>query len=321
MIKTLSIMKKITFVINGTLRNISSIKKRITESFEKDFDIDLKISSFRTDSMNIAEQGINEGSDYVIGVGGDGTMNEVVNGVMRIPKQKRENLIVGLFPTGSGNDFARTMKLSSHADKLKSYILNNLFTQIDIGKIECDKVNGGKTIRYFNNIADTGLGGEVTNKLANSRKLLGPTFTYFKSSIASFITYKKKRIKFTSPNFSWEGAILILCLANANYFGSGLGIAPHAKFDDGKIAVVIAGDVTLFDYLKNIPKIRKKEFLKHPGIIYNEVESCEIEPLDDNCLIETDGEVAGKLPLKLNVLKKELKVLSPINTINKNISL
>jgi len=311
-------MKKITFVINGTLRNISSIKKRIVENFERDFEISLKVSSYRTDSMNLAENGIKEGSDYIISVGGDGTMNEVVNGVMRIPKYQREKLIVGLLPTGSGNDFARTMKLSSHAVKLKNYILDNLFTHIDIGKIECRKINGEPTTRYFNNIADAGLGGEVTNKLSNSKKLLGPTFTYFKSSVTSFITYKKKRIRFSSPQFSWEGAILILCLANANYFGSGLGIAPHAKYDDGKMAVVIAGEVSLFDYLKNVPKIRRTQFLDHPGIIYNEVESCEIEPLDDNCLIETDGEVAGKLPLKLSVLNKELKLLSPINACNKN---
>ncbi|MDQ7817770.1 MAG: diacylglycerol kinase family lipid kinase [Melioribacteraceae bacterium] len=304
-------MKKISFVINGLLKNINSRTKEIELLLGKDFNISYHISQRSTDSIDLSRKCIEEGTDYIIGIGGDGTLNEVINGVMLSDKKKRKNVKVGLLPTGSGNDFAKTMKLDSEVLTLKNLIESEQSVSIDIGKIECKDNNGNDAIRYFNNIADVGLGGEVVVKVNKSSKIFSPTFRYLKSSVEAFFTYRKKRIRFTSPHFVWEGAVLILCLANANYFGSGLGIAPHAQVDDGKMAVVIAGEISLFDYLRNLSRIRNKEIINHPGIIYKEVESCTIEPIEDNLLIETDGELAGILPLKMSVLNKEIEFLSP----------
>ncbi len=303
-------MKKISFVINGLLKNINSRKKEIELLLGNEFDISFHVSQRSTDSINLSQECIENGTDYIIGVGGDGTLNEVINGAMLSEKEKRKNVKVGLLPTGSGNDFAKTMKLNTEVFFLKDLIQNDRTVSIDVGKIECKNQNGNNIIRYFNNIADVGLGGEVVVKVNKSSKIFSPTFRYFKSSVEAFFTYRKKKIKFTSPHFTWEGAVLILCLANANYFGSGLGIAPHAKVDDGKIAVVIAGEISLFDYLRNLSRIRNKEVINHPGILYQEVESCTIEPLEDNLLIETDGELAGKLPLNMEVLHNEINFLA-----------
>jgi YegS/Rv2252/BmrU family lipid kinase len=303
-------MKKISFVINGLLKNINSRTKEIELLLGKDFDLSFHISQKSTESIDLSHKCIDAGTDYIIGIGGDGTLNEVINGVMLSEKTKRQNVKVGLLPTGSGNDFAKSMNLDSKVSTLRELIERESAVPIDIGKIECKDNNGNDSVRYFNNIADVGLGGEVVVKVNKSSKLFSPTFRYLKSSVEAFFTYKKKRIKFTSPNFTWEGAVLILCLANANYFGSGLGIAPHAKVDDGKMAVVIAGEISLYDYLRNLSRIRNKEVLNHPGIIYQEVESCTIEPIEDNLLIETDGELAGNLPLKLSVLNKEINFVA-----------
>lgn len=304
-------MKKISFIINGLLRNINSRTKEIELLLSKDFDISFHISQKSSGSISLSQKAVEEGTDYIVGVGGDGTLNEVINGVMLTDKSKRQNVKVGLLPTGSGNDFAKSMNLDSEVSSLKRLIENESSVSIDIGKIECKDTEGNDTIRYFNNIADVGLGGEVVVKVNKSSKLFSPTLRYFKSSVEAFFTYKKKKVRFTSPHFSWEGAVLILCLANASYFGSGLGIAPHAEVDDGKIAVVIAGEISLFDYLKNLSRVRNKEIINHPGIIYQEVESCTIEPIEDNLLIETDGELAGNLPLRMSVLNKEIEFLSP----------
>lgn len=304
-------MKKISFVINGLLKNINSRTKEIELLLGKDFNISYHISQRSTDSIDLSRKCIDDGTDYLIGIGGDGTLNEVINGVMLSDKMKRKNVKVGLLPTGSGNDFAKTMKLDSEVLTLKNLLENEQAVRIDIGKIECKDIYGNDSTRYFNNIADVGLGGEVVVKVNKSSKIFSPTFRYLKSSVEAFFTYRKKRIRFTSPHFTWEGAVLILCLANANYFGSGLGIAPHARVDDGKIAVVIAGEISLFDYLRNLSRIRNKEIINHPGILYKEVESCTIEPVEDNLLIETDGEIAGNLPLKMSVMNKEIEFIAP----------
>lgn len=306
-------MKKISFVINGLLKNINSRTKEIELLLAKDFNISYHISQKSADSISLSRKCIEEGTDYIIGIGGDGTLNEVINGIMLAEKSKRKNVKVGLLPTGSGNDFAKSMNLDDHVSTLRNLIEKDQSVYIDIGRIECKDNQGNDTVRYFNNIADVGLGGEVVVKVNKSSKMFSPTFRYLKSSVEAFFTYRKKRVRFTSSHFSWEGAVLILCLANANYFGSGLGIAPHARVDDGKMAIVIAGEISLFDYLRNLSRIRNKELINHPGILYQEVESCTIEPVEDNLMIETDGEIAGKLPLKLSVLNKEVDFLAPKN--------
>jgi len=85
----------------------------------------------------------------------------------------------------------------------------------------------------------------------------------------------------------------------------------HAKVDDGKISITLAGNVSLIDYLKYLSKIRKGEFIPHPELYYKEVDCCTIEPIGEPCLIETDGEMIGKLPLKAVMFKNELNFLAP----------
>ncbi|MCX8011293.1 MAG: diacylglycerol kinase family lipid kinase, partial [Ignavibacteria bacterium] len=287
-------MKKITFIMNGLLKRKDKLKQEIENFFRNEFHVEYLVTEKEKHATELSTSSINNKTDYLIAVGGDGTMNEVINGVMNVAKESRHNLIIGQLPIGSGNDFARTMKNTSSISRLLSLIKNQNAVEIDIGKLEYVNLNDKIESRFFNNISDIGLGGEVVKKVNESKMLLGPTLTFFFASVKAFFSYKRKKIKLTSADFCWEGKILLLCLANACYFGSGLCIAPHAKVNDGKIAVVIAGDIKLSDYLKNLSNIRKGKFIEHNEISYKEVSSCSIEPIDDNCLVEMDGELVGK---------------------------
>lgn len=131
-------------------------------------------------------------------------------------------------------------------------------------------MKGEDAVRYFNNIADICLGAEVAKRVNEGKKIYGPNFDFFKATVLGFLNYKRKQLKIESENFNWSGRLLILCLANGKYFGSGLGIAPHAKVNDGKLAITLAADVSLMDYLKNLSKIRKGLFIQHPQIFYKE---------------------------------------------------
>jgi diacylglycerol kinase (ATP) len=143
-------------------------------------------------------------------------------------------------------------------------------------------------------------------------KTYGPNIAFFSATLTTFLSYKKKKVKITSNEFNYEGNVLTLCLANAKYFGSGLGIAPTANVSDGKISLTLAGDVSLTDYLKNVFKIRKCKQLNHPRINYSEVESCSIEPIGTPCLIEADGELIGKLPAKAKMIHHAINFLTRI---------
>lgn len=305
-------MKKIHFVINGRFKHTERTIKEIEDAFGDEFLVWVSVTNGNGHAIELSRNAVLSGTDYLIAAGGDGTMSEVVNGIMRVPKSERENLIVGLLPVGSGNDFARTMKLSKKLSDLYELLKNNSTTPIDIGKLEYKKINGEDAVRYFTNITDIGLGAEVAKRVNEGKKIYGPNFDFFKATVLGFLNYKRKQLKIESENFNWCGRLLILCLANGKFFGSGLGIAPHAKVNDGKFAITIAAEVSLLDYLKNLARIRKCLPVDHPQIIYKEVESCSIEPIGTECLVEADGEMIGKIPLKASILHKEIKFLSSI---------
>ena len=305
-------MKKIYFVLNGRLKHAGHTQKEIHNIFDNEFSVTVAITSGNGNAIALSKNAVIDGTDYIIAAGGDGTMSEVVNGIMLVEKEKRDNLIVGLYPLGSGNDFSRTMKLSKKLNDLYELIKQNSVMKTDIGKLEYKKMNGEDGVRYFNNIADIGLGAEVAKRVNEGKKIYGPNFDFFKATLLGFINYKRKKLNIESGEFKWTGSLLILCIANGKYFGSGLCIAPHAKVNDGKFSITLAGNVSLFDYLKNIFRIRAGKFIDHPELYYKEFEGCTIEPVGEPCLIEADGEMIGKIPLKVEILKNEINFLSKI---------
>lgn len=305
-------MKKITFVLHGKHLRKHKIQYEADKHLGNEYVTDYFITKSSKSAEDFAEKIANSGTDYLIAVGGDGTMHEVINGIMHVPKVQRENLITGLLPVGSGNDFARTLKLSGKISYLHKLITHNSVIDLDVGKIECSALDGKETTVYFNNIAGVGLDAEVAKRVNEGNKIYGPNIAYYTATIKSFLNYRKKQIKVSSADFNYEGNVLLLSFANAKYFGSGLGIAPHAKINDGKMALTLAGDVSLFDYLKNVGTIRKCVKVNHPQINYAEAESMTIEPIGEPCFIEADGELIGKLPLKATMLHKEIKFLTEV---------
>ena len=303
-------MKKIFFVLNGRLKNIARTKIVIHKMFGWEYYVSIAVTDGSEDATRLSKQAVLDGTDYLIAAGGDGTMSEVVNGIMLVEKGKRENLIVGLYPLGGGNDFARTMNLSKNLSDLYQLIEQNSVRKIDIGKLEYKKRNGEDSVRFFNNIADVGIGAEVAKRVNEGKKMYGANFDFFKATLISFLKYKRKKIRLEADGFKWNGSLLVLCISNGKYFGSGLGITPQAKVDDGKFSLTLAGEVSLWDYLKNIFRIRKCEVLNHPGIIYADVSECKVEPEGEPCLIEADGEMIGTIPLKATILKNELNFLA-----------
>jgi YegS/Rv2252/BmrU family lipid kinase len=306
-------LKKIHFVVNGRFKHTERKIREIEETFGEEFLVWTSVTKGNGHAIELSMNAVLGGTDYLIAAGGDGTMSEVINGIMQVEKSKRENLIVGLYPFGSGNDFARTLKLSKKLSDLKELLKSGSAAPIDVGKLEYINMRGQNAVRYFNNIADIGLGAEVAKRVNEGKKIYGPNFDFFKATVLGFLKYKRKQLRIISGEFNWSGKMLILCLANGKYFGSGLGISPQAKIDDGKFSITLAAGVSLFDYLKNLARIRKCLPIDHPQIMYMETGSCVIEPVGAKCLIEADGEMIGRIPLKASMLHKEINFLMPIS--------
>lgn len=316
-------MKKVAFLINKVIKRYRQIVSDIEAEFMYSTDCKLFISEKAGHIKELASEAVREGYDYLIVVGGDGTINEVINGIASRCKIKDElnsdsfdweairKIKIGLLPAGSGNDFARYHQLKYDIKYLKFLIEKDKVKALDIGyTIFTDKQNQ-LVERFFANITDVGMGGHTVQHMDRHKVgWLGSNLNYTKAILSSFITYDKSTIKWTSDQDSWQGKIMSMVVANGKYFGSGLAVAPDAKMDDGKFTLVTLGNITMVDYLKNLGKVKNGESIAHKEVSYTEAKEVTIEPLDGKELpIDMDGDFVGYCPMTLKCIPKAISFL------------
>lgn len=293
-------MQKIGFVVNGK----KGRKKRLLREFDKfkeqlsAFEVNVQETSGMGDATAIAMEMASSGYTHVIAVGGDGTLNETVNGVK---KSARPNCKVGMLTYGTANDFARTVAAPKSLRHLLESIQNDSFETLDLGLIE-QKIGDIKYTRYFINIADLGIGAEVVKKVNGSSKFFGGNFTFFQAIVRTFFSYKNQPVKCEADRWQWEGKMNSLVIANGKYFGSGMCIAPEADPADGQFSILICGDISLLDYLRNVRQIRKGHIIKHKKAEYKTARSLKITSPSIHCFIEADGEFVGGVPVTVSII-------------------
>ena len=141
-------------------------------------------------------------------------------------------------------------------------------------------------------------------------KIFPGNFNYFLAIVSTFFTYKKKQIKVTFGNETWEGKILNYVIANAKYVGNSIGIAPHADISSGSFAITNIGNISLWDYFKNIGKAKKCQKINHLEVHYSHLEKVFIENKDEMPLtFEMDGEFVGYAPVTLTVIPQKVYFL------------
>ncbi len=294
-------MKTIAIIANRKHKKAVQLKNRLAQILPENFQVYDKLADRQGHATELALEAVNENADYIIAAGGDGTLNEVVNGIMQASPEKREKLVLGLFPQGTGNDFARTAGIPKSLDELALSITNEKHRKIDIGFVEFMGGDGTMQSRYFDNVAEIGVGAKAVEIVNKSSKTLGSTLTFFLGVVRAFLGYKQQSVRIKAEDFQWVGKIVAVCVANGRYFGSGLGIAPGANLDDGKLALVIVGNIRIIHFLRYLPLLRSLKYIKHPEVHYLSVNSCEIIA-SENYPVEMDGENIGFTPFKAKVI-------------------
>ncbi len=296
---------RIAFIVKGNIKNKhgfyndATIIKQ-TYLFES-FDI------FETTQKKQAIELAQKASlthNYLIAVGGDGTLNEVLNGIMKTDKRP----ILGHLQYGSANDFSRTAKLTD-AKQLVNLIGKQQQKLIDIGELINSNEDGKEQKKYFINIADAGIGGHVVEKVNKSKKRMGSNFTFLKAITGSFVTYEQSEVHCIADTFTFKGKVLSVAVANGKYFGSGICIAPDAKLNDGWFNVTIIGNINMLLYATKLNKLKKGKKIEHPEIHYYKAKEIEIKPIELSCALDMDGEFAGYAPVKIKILPKAIYFL------------
>lgn len=306
-------MVHIAFIIDGRKKNAD----KIFQSFERYFGHAHKIKKFITayggNAVQLAEQALNEGFNWLICIGGDGCLNEVANGMMKV-RQKMSNeewseVRLGVLPMGSGNDFARTANAPDTFEKLVQAIEEDKNKLIDLGMVHYLSISGEMQYRYFINIADIGIGAVVVQKQSAYAKRMGALFNYQRAILSTFLTYKKHPVRVKTENFEYEGNVIDVVVANGKFYGNGLGIAPDAELDDGIFSLVVLGNISLFDYLMNLNKARKCVKINFPDLHYKTAIETHVDALSGKTPIEIDGEFIGYSPVTIRVVPGSIRVL------------
>ncbi len=300
---------KIVFVVNNKNNRLAKVLPRL-ELFGHQTNIgSIKFlyTLKKKHAIDLARNATENRCNYMIAVGGDGTLHEVINGMMQSNIPAREHPIIGLLPYGSANDLARTARISASIEELFEMIQSNTTQRIDLGKIILQQ---SQETHYFINIAGVGLGPEVVQNLEQTSSILGSGFNYFKHIIKGFLSYIKKEISCTSSTWKWKGKLLQMAVANGRYFGNAICIAPDANLKDGEFQVVIFGNLSIWDYLKNFVKLKKGVTINHPEVSYHKAKEVMLES-NDPCGIEADGEYVGLAPATISILPQAICFLMP----------
>ncbi|MBL4658267.1 MAG: hypothetical protein JKX73_09725, partial [Flavobacteriales bacterium] len=283
-------MTRVTFIVNGRFKTTFRLQEKILEAAGEGIKISVLLTKAPMDAVKFSEQVILDGANFVISVGGDGMLNEVVNGYMNAPENLRKHVALGVFSAGKGNDYVKSLGVSGKLKELFELIRSNQTRMVDIGLSTCVGFDGKESFRYFNNIADVGIGGYIVQHIDLSGTFINGFFTYQKAVFNTFFNYKHIKVRLESEELTWEGPVLALLMAKGKYFGSGLCIAPHAELDDGKIGLVLVGKVSMWDYLMNIGRIKRGKRIIHPEASYHTIGDCKVIPLEGECPIDMDGE-------------------------------
>jgi len=160
------------------------------------------------------------------------------------------------------------------------------------------------------NVADIGFGARVIETMDRQRrKGVGGKLSYNLAIIRTFFTYRKPIIAVQGNDFHFEGKSLMIVFSNGTTFGHGLKIYPEGKLDSGKLGLAVIGDVSLIEYTKNLGNLKKGIKIVHPQVKYHEFEKIEVTTAEKNICVETDGEIAGRSSITVEVVPRVLKIV------------
>jgi YegS/Rv2252/BmrU family lipid kinase len=261
------------------------------------------------DASRIAEEEAAAGRKLIVAMGGDGTISEVANGILRSQSNVAE---LGILPAGTGSDFRKSLEIPSNLRDASRKLKHAASKTMDAGKLEYVSHEGVREQRFFINTASFGMSGRVADRANRSAKILGGVVTYAAATLRSLVslTYPEVRLQVDGGQ-PYRLKIVTVAVANGPSFGGGMKIATNAKLDDGFFDVTIIGDlrtsqILLHSYrlysgaLKGINKVavmRSRRLIAEP-----------VNAQGSPILLEVDGETPGRLPATFEILPAALRI-------------
>ncbi len=268
------------------------------------------------DGIALAKRSVESGRKFIIACGGDGTINEVANGIL----QAGEDVEFGVLPSGTGGDFRRTIGMPANVRDAAKALRDGVTRWIDVGKVSFFDHNDQPTSRYFLNVSSFGLSASIGDRVKKQKLLnwLPANAVRGKANFAistlqevlesNFVTV---RVKIDEKDEKTLNTINF-AVANSRFFGGGMKIAPDAKINDGFLDIINIGDIKTLKILMNAYKLYGGSHLALKEVKSTVAKRVEVSAFDaKEIFLETDGELPGKLPAVYEIVPNALRIRVP----------
>ncbi len=277
------------------------------------FDFQFAVTQYQRHAIELVQNALESGFRKFISVGGDGTLNEVINGIFINHQQLLPEIVVGVVTVGTGNDWGRTHKMPAGYDKMIGVLKSQNIFNHDIGKAKYRFDNDDKN-RYFINIAGMGFDAMVAKKVnVLKEKGFRGLLVYMYSLLSSLIGFKPTQlIIYSEGKMIYSNSTFLASIGICKYNGGGMMLLPDAIPDDGLFDVTIIRKVSRLKVLANIKNVFDGSFVKIKEVERFRGKSFTVISEPPHALnLETDGESLGNSPLDFEVLPKALKIIVP----------
>jgi lipid kinase YegS len=287
--------RELMLIIHGERAEHPSLRHLVGWVREKGHAVDPRVTWEPGDAIRFAREAARRGVDTVVAVGGDGTVNEVVNGL------DGSDVALGIIPFGTANDFARQVGIPDDADHAMDVVLQRPARSIDTAEL-----NG----RRFLNVSSGGVGAEATAETpSDAKEQLGP-LAYAITGVRKFADLAPRRARIAGPGLELECEFLLFAVGNARATGGGTLITPRARVTDGLLDVCIVEAMPRADFARMLLKLKKGEHLGEERVRYAQLPWVTIAA-EEPVSVNVDGESSDATSLAYKVRPGDLRVHVP----------
>ncbi len=257
-------------------------------------------------AIELASAAAKKGYELIVSVGGDGTINEVVNGLHAAGSAG--DVVLGIISTGTGSDYIRTIGVPREPREACQCLLHPRKLTVDLGLAEY--VSNGQTVkRLFVNFAGLGFDAEVVKATTQRFKSLGSTPSYLLGLLSTFLFYRNQEVSLQLDGTIAHRKVCTIVASNGKYGGGGMFIAPQADPTDGFLDILTIDDLSKLDLLRSLPRVYQGTHLTHPKVTVRKVKEIYIQA-KRQIHLQADGELLGETPARFQVLPAALTVAS-----------
>ena len=297
-------------------------------------DVDVAETRRRGDATELAGAAVRDGRPLVVGLGGDGTLDEIVNGMLAARGQGGDGdggdaarlPALGIVGTGTGGDFGRSLGIPHELGAYLAALRSGEDRAVDVGWARFPDLDGRPVERYWINVLSAGVGGLVDRYTAAAPAFLSGRLAYAQATVRAVFTCRRERLVcgFTTPEGAREERLIhahAVAICNGRTFGGGMNIAPMARLDDGLLEVIVVQTKTRWRMIGRLRTVYAGTHIDEPGVDHFTCRELELRPVQPPAgrrpraglfPLDVDGDALGDLPLTVGVTRAALRVRAPV---------